>query len=267
MNPVITFFRDTLDGTTYVIVCSVSAVLLCACIGYLAEKKSKNKNQKLEEDNQTTNNVSEESTVPMSQQATPEPLENYQETAYVTPSQEIMAGVESQPTVKEQPNNVNEMVDQTPQESYQQPQMPQAVENQQPQVPTMAVPQTDPVSSTIPQQQTPTTPQYQQPQMPQQSMDQFSQPQAPQQMPQAQSSEIFPAVNNQIPTAQIDTVATNMEAATLETPQVPEQIENLQSTEQPIENIETPQAPSTQIEQPQMPQAVENQQPQIPTIQ
>lgn len=39
----ITFFRDIIDGPAYIIVTVVAAILLCACIGYLAEKKLKAK--------------------------------------------------------------------------------------------------------------------------------------------------------------------------------------------------------------------------------
>lgn len=41
----VTFFRDIIDGPAYIIVTVVAAILLCACIGYLAEKKLKSKKQ------------------------------------------------------------------------------------------------------------------------------------------------------------------------------------------------------------------------------
>lgn len=48
MDFVITFFRDVLDGTVYTTVAVIAGILICSCIGYLAEQsimKKKNKQQ------------------------------------------------------------------------------------------------------------------------------------------------------------------------------------------------------------------------------
>ena len=261
MNPVITFFRDTLDGTTYVIVCSISAVLLCACIGYLAEKRTKNKN--VEEE--TTEEQASQTPVEVGAQSTPQPLENItesipQEQSYQGQTQ---APLDTQtttqmPTTQQQTNDVNSAV--TPQS---QP-MPQPGE--------IFPPMENQISQTL--QQPDTTMQYQQPtsqtvdstvQMPQQQLPQETNQVLPQQ------GEIFPPVENQIPNAQINNVMPPMETANLETPQVPETIDNqiAQQEEQPIETIENAeqQDTTTQMSQPQMPQATNDPQPQIPTIQ
>ena len=46
MDIVIEFFRDTLDGPFYIVWVVVLVILIFACIGYLAEKGIKNKNEK-----------------------------------------------------------------------------------------------------------------------------------------------------------------------------------------------------------------------------
>lgn len=47
MEIVITFFRDILSGSLYVVVSIICAILICSCIGYLAEQKElKNKSVK-----------------------------------------------------------------------------------------------------------------------------------------------------------------------------------------------------------------------------
>lgn len=38
MDFVVTFFRDILDGPVYIIVSIISGILICSCIGYLAEQ-------------------------------------------------------------------------------------------------------------------------------------------------------------------------------------------------------------------------------------
>ena len=43
MDFVISFFRDTLDGTTYIIVSFLCGILICSCIGYLGEQYLKKK--------------------------------------------------------------------------------------------------------------------------------------------------------------------------------------------------------------------------------
>lgn len=58
MDIIITFFRDILDGYTYIIVSILSGILICSCIGYLAEvsiNKKKNK-KKYEESHAKVDN-------------------------------------------------------------------------------------------------------------------------------------------------------------------------------------------------------------------
>lgn len=38
MDFIVTFFRDVLDGPVYIIVSIISGILICSCIGYLAEQ-------------------------------------------------------------------------------------------------------------------------------------------------------------------------------------------------------------------------------------
>ncbi len=46
MDFIITFFRDILDGPVYTIVTVISSIFICASIGYLAEKKQREKKEK-----------------------------------------------------------------------------------------------------------------------------------------------------------------------------------------------------------------------------
>lgn len=46
MDFVITFFRDILDGPLYIIVAIISGILICSCIGYLAERSINKKKEK-----------------------------------------------------------------------------------------------------------------------------------------------------------------------------------------------------------------------------
>lgn len=66
MDIILTFFRDVLDGYTYIIVSIVSGILICSCIGYLAEvninkqklkKKYEESHTKIEDGNQTNTKV------------------------------------------------------------------------------------------------------------------------------------------------------------------------------------------------------------------
>lgn len=45
MDIIITFFRDILDGSLYIIVAVISGILICSCIGYLAEQSLNKKKQ------------------------------------------------------------------------------------------------------------------------------------------------------------------------------------------------------------------------------
>lgn len=46
MDFIITFFRDILDGPVYIVVTVICSILICACIGYLAEKRQKKRLEK-----------------------------------------------------------------------------------------------------------------------------------------------------------------------------------------------------------------------------
>lgn len=68
MDFVITFFRDILDGPIYIIVAIISGILICSCIGYLAEVSINKKKAKEQYDNehyQETNNSYDNSAVSM----------------------------------------------------------------------------------------------------------------------------------------------------------------------------------------------------------
>lgn len=68
MDFIITFFRDILDGPVYIIVAIISGILICSCIGYLAEvsiNKRKAKEQYDNEHYQETGNSYDNSAVSM----------------------------------------------------------------------------------------------------------------------------------------------------------------------------------------------------------
>lgn len=46
MDFIITFFRDILDGPLYVTVVILNSILICSCIGYLAEVYLTKRNEK-----------------------------------------------------------------------------------------------------------------------------------------------------------------------------------------------------------------------------
>lgn len=46
MEIIITFFRDVLNGPAYIVVAIISGILICSCIGYLAEKKINEKKER-----------------------------------------------------------------------------------------------------------------------------------------------------------------------------------------------------------------------------
>lgn len=46
MDFIIVFFRDILDGPLYTVITVICSILICACIGYLAEKRQKQKEKK-----------------------------------------------------------------------------------------------------------------------------------------------------------------------------------------------------------------------------
>lgn len=46
MDFIITFFRDTLSGTLYIVISIISGILICSCIGYLAERSIIKKTEK-----------------------------------------------------------------------------------------------------------------------------------------------------------------------------------------------------------------------------
>lgn len=51
MDFIIGFFRDVLDGPLYIIVTIICIILICSCIGYLAEQSINKKKKKQEYDN------------------------------------------------------------------------------------------------------------------------------------------------------------------------------------------------------------------------
>ncbi len=50
MNFIIKFFRDVLDGPLYIVVSIISGILICSCIGYLAEVSINKKKAKQQYD-------------------------------------------------------------------------------------------------------------------------------------------------------------------------------------------------------------------------
>lgn len=46
MDFIISFFRDVLDGPLYIGICILCAILICSCIGYLADGYLKKKKQR-----------------------------------------------------------------------------------------------------------------------------------------------------------------------------------------------------------------------------
>lgn len=56
MDLIIGFFRDVLDGPLYIIIAVICGILICSCIGYLAEQ-SLNKKKKEQEYNETHTTV------------------------------------------------------------------------------------------------------------------------------------------------------------------------------------------------------------------
>lgn len=111
MDLIVTFFRDILDGTTYVVVCSISAVLLCACIGYLAEKKILKK-----EAEQGTNNTQlnvNNNPLPTNNVVPTQNL-NVNNVANATPTQTLPTDtVQAVPVVATPVNSVNNAVQNT----------------------------------------------------------------------------------------------------------------------------------------------------------
>ena len=62
MDFIIVFFRDILDGPLYIVIAVVCIILICSCIGYLAEK-SLNKRKKQQEYESSHARVSSDSNV------------------------------------------------------------------------------------------------------------------------------------------------------------------------------------------------------------
>ncbi len=46
MDFIITFFRDVLDGPLYIVIAVIAGILICSCIGYLAERSIIKKREK-----------------------------------------------------------------------------------------------------------------------------------------------------------------------------------------------------------------------------
>lgn len=83
MDFIITFFRDILDGPLYIIVTVICSILICACIGYLAEKRQKKRQAK--EQYVEVSNVSIPSATVASSVPTVPAVPSTASTAVVTP--------------------------------------------------------------------------------------------------------------------------------------------------------------------------------------
>ncbi|MCI8346721.1 MAG: hypothetical protein HFJ12_02090 [Bacilli bacterium] len=46
MDFIITFFRDVLDGPLYIVIAVIAGILICSCIGYLAERSIERKKER-----------------------------------------------------------------------------------------------------------------------------------------------------------------------------------------------------------------------------
>lgn len=55
MDFIITFFRDILDGPLYIVIAVISGILICSCIGYLAERSIMRKKEKEQYDKEHFN--------------------------------------------------------------------------------------------------------------------------------------------------------------------------------------------------------------------
>ncbi len=66
MDIIIVFFRDILNGPLYIIVAIICGILICSCIGYLAEQSQLKKSSKEEHDQQyakvSNDNLKQETT-------------------------------------------------------------------------------------------------------------------------------------------------------------------------------------------------------------
>lgn len=55
MDFIITFFRDVLDGPLYIVIAVIAGILICSCIGYLAERSIIKKREKKKYDQEHFN--------------------------------------------------------------------------------------------------------------------------------------------------------------------------------------------------------------------
>mgnify|MGYP004669822331 CR=1 FL=1 len=121
MDFIIMFFRDILDGPLYIIVAIISGILICSCIGYMAEvslNKKKAKKEYEESHANLSSNQSEQSQVsaPISDISTP--VNQPQAINQTVPSQAVGVKATTIPTqnleinsnINQQPMNVNSTV-------------------------------------------------------------------------------------------------------------------------------------------------------------
>ena len=80
MEFIITFFRDILDGPIYIVVAIICVILICSCIGYLAETSLNKKKAKQEYDETHADlSANQEITTPVSdaiEQSIPSDISN-----------------------------------------------------------------------------------------------------------------------------------------------------------------------------------------------
>lgn len=93
MDLIIGFFRDVLDGPLYIIVTIICVILICSCIGYLAEQSlnKKKKKKEYEETHATVSNTASEQ----------QPVQNINQNMLnqtVPTNQPIQAPITPQPT-------------------------------------------------------------------------------------------------------------------------------------------------------------------------
>lgn len=121
MDFIITFFRDILDGPLYIMVAIISGILICSCIGYMAEvslnkKKAKKEYEESHADVSSATESQEQVSIPISDISTP--VNQPQALNQAVPSQAVGVKATTIPTqnleinsnINQQPVNVNSTV-------------------------------------------------------------------------------------------------------------------------------------------------------------
>ncbi len=96
MDFIIGFFRDVLDGPLYIIVTVICSILICSCIGYLAEQ-SINKKKKQQEYDDTHATVSNDGNQQIQSVATQTPAEINTQNVGVSNQQSVASSIQGQP--------------------------------------------------------------------------------------------------------------------------------------------------------------------------